>query len=149
MRTPARFLLTQKREEDAMKLNLRSGAIILALVGSTGLTVAQTTPGTSVSPGGPSASGVIDPKAGLQLTPQQRTLIFQSVSKEKDKVKSPPASTNASVGSELPASMELYTVPDAVTAEVPNTKLYKYTVVNNEVVLVDPTSMKVVEVIRQ
>jgi hypothetical protein len=125
-------------------MSLRHGAIMLAFLGSIGAAEAQLAPTTPAAPG-----AVIDPKAGLQLSPQQRSMIFQSVSREKDKVKLPPGQINASVGAELPASIELYTVPDPVAAEIPNAKLYKYTVVNGEVVLVDPTSMKVVEVIRQ
>jgi hypothetical protein len=125
-------------------MSLRHGAIMLVLLGSIGAAEAQLAPITPTTPG-----AVIDPKAGLQLSPQQRSMIFQSVSREKDKVKLPPGEINASVGAELPASLELYTVPDAVAAEIPNAKLYKYTVVNGQVVLVDPTSMKVVEVIRQ
>lgn len=127
-----------------MMVGLRHGAIVLLLLGMAGTASAQLAP---TGPG--AASTAIDPKAGLQLSPQQRSMIFQSVNKEKDKVKTPPGNINASVGAELPPSLELYTVPDAVTAEIPNTKLYKYTVVNGQVVLVDPTSMKVVEVIRQ
>jgi hypothetical protein len=133
--------------EDTMTSHFRHGAILLALLGSLGTAVAQTAP--AGNPPTAPVAGTIDPKAGLQLTPQQRAMIFQSVSKEKAKVKLPPGGISASAGAELPPSIELYTVPDDVAAEIPNAKLYKYTVVNDQVVLVDPTSMKVVEVIRR
>ena len=128
--------------------NFRRAAILLVLLGSVGTAVAQTAPGSAPTAPTP-APGTIDPKAGLQLTPQQRAMIFQSVSREKAKVKLPPGGVTASAGADLPPSIELYTLPDNVAAEIPNAKLYKYTVVNDQVVLVDPTSMKVVEVIRQ
>ena len=128
-------------------MSLRHGAIMLVLLGSIGAAEAQLAPNPPAAPG--AAGAVIDPKAGLQLSPQQRSMIFQSVTREKDKVKLPPGQINASIGAELPASIELYTVPDPVAAEIPNAKLYQYTIVSGQVVLVDPTSMKVVEVIRQ
>ena len=128
--------------------NFRRAAILLVLLGSVGTAVAQTAPGSAPTAPTP-APRAIDPKAGLQLTPQQRPMIFHSVSREKAKVKLPPGGVTASAGADLPPSIELYTLPDNVAAEIPNAKLYKYTVVNDQVVLVDPTSMKVVEVIRQ
>jgi hypothetical protein len=100
---------------------------LVLLLGSTGFAAAQST--------------------AVELTPEQRTTIYRSVVKEKVRTP-PPAGTHASVGAELPASIELYTLPDAV-ADVPAAKQYKYTVVDDQVVLVDPTSMKVVEVLRQ
>ena len=38
--------------------------------------------------------------------------------------------------------IELYTLPDDALAAVPAAKLYKYTVVENKVVVVDPTKMR-------
>jgi hypothetical protein len=43
--------------------------------------------------------------------------------------------------------IELYMLPDDAIANVPAAKLYKYTMVENKVVLVDPTKMRVVDVI--
>jgi hypothetical protein len=40
-------------------------------------------------------------------------------------------------------------LPANVVSEVPAAKMYKYTVSQNQVVLVDPTNMKVVEIIKQ
>jgi hypothetical protein len=60
-----------------------------------------------------------------------------------------PPNVSAQVGSELPASLELYTLPDATLAEIPAAKLYKYTMVNDRVVLVDPTTMRVVDILQE
>ena len=120
-----------------MTSHVGSAALVVALVAGAGLAMAQT-------------SGTTAPSAGLELTPQQRTAIYQIVSREKGKVRTPPPVTlRVSVGAELPASLELYTLPDDVGAEVPATKLYKYTVVQDQVVIVDPTTMKVIDVIHQ
>ena len=53
------------------------------------------------------------------------------------------------VGAQLPGSVELYMLPDAITAELPAAKQYKYTIWKDQVVLVDPTNLKVAEIIRQ
>jgi hypothetical protein len=43
--------------------------------------------------------------------------------------------------------IELYTLPDEIVADNPVAKLYKFTRVDEQVVLVDPTKMRVVAVI--
>ena len=45
------------------------------------------------------------------------------------------------IGGDLPASMELYDLPPNIAADIPATKLYKYTLVQNQVVIVDPTKI--------
>jgi hypothetical protein len=51
------------------------------------------------------------------------------------------------VGAEVPPMIELYLLPDDIQANNPVTKLYKYTKVDDQVVLVDPTNMRVIAVI--
>ncbi len=84
----------------------------------------------------------------IELTPQQRSKLYQTVIKEQVKTP-PPTDAQITVGAQLPGSVELYMVPDPVVAEMPVTKQYKYTIWKDQVVLVDPTNMKVVEIIRQ
>jgi hypothetical protein len=43
--------------------------------------------------------------------------------------------------------IELYTLPDDILANNPETKLYKFTNVDDQIVLVDPTRMRVIAVI--
>jgi hypothetical protein len=118
--------------EDLMKSLLASALLVLALDGASEIASAQT-----------GQTGDT-----LSLTPPQRTAIYQKVSREKEKVRT-PANIQVSVGVQLPASLELYVLPDDVGAEVPATKFYRYTIVQNQVVIVDPTTMKVVDIIRQ
>ena len=40
-------------------------------------------------------------------------------------------------------------LPDGVLAEVPAAKSVKYTVVDNQLILVDPTTMRVVDIIQK
>ena len=50
-------------------------------------------------------------------------------------------------GIEVPESVELYDVP--ATVEVPAVRRYRYTVIDNQVVLVDPRTRRIVEIIRE
>ena len=122
-----------------MRTTLVTGAVILTLSVTCDLAVAQS---AGVSSTGTAAS------SELNLTPQQRAEIYDSVTRRKLKVQA-PANLHIAVDGEVPPSMELYDFPDNIAIEVPATKLYKYTIVQNEVVLVDPTKMKVVDIIRR
>jgi len=106
---------------------------------------AQTT-----TPSGPGAAandaglgGAIEQK--LILSPAQRTAIYDQVSKDKSKVA--PKDFSPVIGGDVPPMIELYALPDDAIAGVPAAKLYKYTMVEGKVVLVDPTKMRVVDVI--
>jgi len=59
----------------------------------------------------------------------------------------PPADFRFSRGIEVPESVELYDVP--ATVEVPAVRRYRYTVIDNQVVLVDPRTRRIVEIIRE
>jgi hypothetical protein len=76
------------------------------------------------------------------LTDEQRQAIYRAL---KDR----PAGTvfNAEVGIELPADVDLHDMPDAVTAQVPQTKRYQYVVAGNRVLLVSPEFRVVVAAI--
>jgi Protein of unknown function (DUF1236) len=81
----------------------------------------------------------------LELTTAQRSAIYQAVSKDKAKVA--PSRFATAVGGEVPPMIELYMLPDDILATNPVTKFYKYTVVQDQVVLVDPTNMRAIAVI--
>jgi hypothetical protein len=76
------------------------------------------------------------------LTDEQRQAIYRAL---KDR----PAGTafNAEVGVKLPSSVALHDMPDAVTAQVPQTKGYQYAVADNRVLLVSPDLRVVVAAI--
>jgi len=81
----------------------------------------------------------------LELTPAQRSAIYQEVHGDRSKVA--PGRFVATIGAEVPPMIELYTLPDDILADNPATKLYKFTRVDDEIVLVDPIHMRVVDVI--
>jgi Protein of unknown function (DUF1236) len=81
----------------------------------------------------------------LELTPAQRSAIYQEVHKDTSKVA--PSRFAIHVGADVPPTIELYPLPDDIQANSPETKFYKFTGVDDEVVLVDPTKMRVIAVI--
>jgi len=116
-------------------------ALCGALVGAIDAAAQSTPPGPPGNDTG--VSGAIEQK--LILTPEQRTAIYEQVSKDKSKVA--PKDFSPVIGADVPPMIELYMLPDEAVAGVPAAKLYKYTMVEGKVVLVDPTNMRVVDVI--
>src|SRR5579862_9160524 len=81
----------------------------------------------------------------LELTAAQRSAIYAAVS--KDRSKTSPQRFPAVIGADVPPMINLYALPDDVVAGIPAAKLYECTMVEGKVVLVDPTSMRVVDTI--
>jgi hypothetical protein len=77
----------------------------------------------------------------LELTPAQRGAIYQEVHKDTSKVA--PSRFATRLGAEVPPTIELYPLPDDIQANSPEIKRYKFTGADDEVVLVDPTEMRV------
>ena len=131
-------------------MTIRRAISILGIAAMTGVAVAQTPPTTPGSqrdaitePGTPPA---LSPSLQFQLTNPQRATIANAVRRDGGK----PASRvgfATSVGAAVPPQIELYILPDAALAAVPDAKIVKYTMVQNQIVLVDPTTMRVVDVI--
>jgi predicted DNA-binding transcriptional regulator AlpA len=111
-------------------------AIVSALLASVGAVNAQTTVITHE----PVESRTVVTTEPLQLTPVQRQTIYRTIVRERV----PPARPSGEyrVGARLPESVQLYTLPHEV--EVPAIRAYKYMVVNNRVVLIDPATSEVV-----
>lgn len=108
-------------------------------------------PGSDTVPSTLSAKNAADDKlitaayTFKSLNDEQRRTIYQSL-----KDKAPGAAPNtADIGSELPASVELSTIPDDVAAKIPQTKGYQYTIANDKVLLVSPPTRIVVDSIGQ
>src|SRR4029077_11145606 len=80
--------------------------------------------------------------AVVQIAPKQRTMIKEYVIKEK--VKPVTISERISVGATLPANVQLEAVPSTWG---PSVSKFRYVYHNNNVVLVEPSSRKVVEII--
>ena len=121
--------------------------IAVALVGLAGQASAQLAAGVgNDSPSVDPRRGVIAPTAQLELTPEQKAAIFDAVRPADGRVKA-PGNVAVAVGAQVPPATELYFLPDNALATAPEAKAVKYTVAQNRVVLVDPTTMRVVDVI--
>ena len=81
----------------------------------------------------------------LELTAAQRNAIYAAVSKDRSKVS--PQRFPAVIGAEVPPMINLYALPDDIVAGIPAAKLYECTMVEDKVVVVDPTRMRVVDTI--
>ena len=118
--------------------------LLLALSGLVGVA------GPSMAPTLPRQPGRSRSERPLALTPTQRTAILNAVRQDGAKPGTTmPPDLPVSVGMQLPASIALKILPDAALAQVPAAKTVQYTVIKNQVVLVDPTNMRVVDIINQ
>jgi hypothetical protein len=113
-----------------------------ALVDVSGLATAQAPPSVSL--------GAADPTAPLRLTATEKTAILDAVRQDTAKPNpNAPLNSPVSIGVQLPPSIALRILPDAALAQAPAAKTVQYTVIENRVVLVDPTNMRVVDIINQ
>jgi len=83
----------------------------------------------------------------LALTHQQKSAILKAVSGDETKIAHVPIPE--AIGAQVPPSINLHALPDEAVDNNAAAKLYQFTVVNGNVIIVDPTKMQVVEVIRK
>ena len=81
------------------------------------------------------------------ISPDQETTIYRTITHEQIAVQPPPPEWSPSVGIEVPAQVQLYNMPS--TIDVPTVRSDRYTVVNGHVVLVDPSTRRVVRIIER
>jgi len=117
----------------------RHAAIVAAALAGATTASAQTTIITRE----PAESRTVVTTEPLELTPVQRRTIYRTIVRERVAPAEPTIEYR--VGARLPDSVRLYSVPQEVAVEVPAIRSYKYMVVNNRVVLVDPATSQVVE----
>lgn len=118
-----------------MKNALRYAIIAIALLASVGVASGQAgLPGTSSSQ--------------MKLTPAQRIAILEAVLQDGGRTAA-PTGFQPSVGGPVPPSVSLRALPSGATAQSPDLYGKKYTMVQNQVVLVDPGTMRVLDILRQ
>jgi hypothetical protein len=86
------------------------------------------------------------------LSPDQRTTVYRRVVRERDVVVPRARGSEVieyRVGTRVPREVELRTFDDDVYVEAPELRRYRYVHVNNQLVLVDPDTSEVVEVIQE
>lgn len=93
---------------------------------------------------GLSANGAV--RQDFALTAAQKRAIYDVVLQQR--VRPPAERLNAAVGAPVPPAIELLDLPDQAAASNPAAGLLKYAMVQGDIVLIDPVSMRVVDVIR-
>jgi hypothetical protein len=86
-------------------------------------------------------------KDSLSLTRSQQRTAWRDISKEAS-TQSAPASFKASVGATIPGDIALQSVPADVASRVSSLKPYDYALLHHQLLIVNPTDKKVVDVIR-
>lgn len=115
-------------------------AFVIAAAAAAGLMAAvpagaQTSVTTTTT--SPSTTG------SITIAPEKRTVIRQQLSTAKPVT----VKEKVSVGWTVPETVELQTVPDTIVSDIPSVKGYRYFVYNDDVVLVDPQTRKVVTIV--
>jgi hypothetical protein len=126
---------------------------LFAAWAATTAAAAQTSgsPGLPAPPSATTDLGTTAPRPGQRpdLSDEQRAKIVDAVRQNKNRVQTATAQFPPEVGADVPPAIELYTLPDDALIQVPIAKMFRFVVLDNKVVLVDPTTMRVVEVINQ
>jgi len=113
-------------------------------VATTVAAAAQTLPGTGGTPGANAPIASQGEASEIHLTPEQKTLIADSI-RQQGKPVTPPIAFEPKAGAMAPPSIELYPIPDSALDRAPEAKNLKYTMVKDQVVLIDPLTMRVVD----
>jgi len=102
----------------------------------------RATSGTSTSTG---TSTSVRQSSRVDLPPEKRRIIRETVLKEQSAPRC--QDIQVSVGSQVSTSVQFTPFPELVTREVPAVQSYQYCIKGNDIVLVDPSEHRVVEVI--
>ena len=113
--------------------------IVLATVAALGLVSAASAQSTSVT----TSKTTTETTGSISIAPEQRTIIRQKLATTKPVT----VKEKVTVGWTVPEDVELSAVPDTIVADLPSVKGYRYFVYNNDVVLVDPSTRKVVTIV--
>jgi hypothetical protein len=124
-------------------IRLFTAASLALLLGTAGAMAQSAGPDEAVAPNG----GLMQKHA---LTAGQKNAIYNAISRQKTRI--PAGRIAAAVGAPVPPSAELVDLPDQANDDAAGidrspTGILKYAVVENQVVVVDPVTMRVVDVI--
>jgi hypothetical protein len=119
-------------KEVVMRTQLRAGALTLAFLGSVGFALAQA----------PGQQGAQQEKLNLNQSKERSV----SEGLKGEQAQSSPG-YRGEVGSKPPESLQKKQVPGDVQAQVPETKGYFYIKLPDRIVLIDPDSQLVAEII--
>ena len=116
-----------------MHTQLCAGALSLALLGSASVAFGQTPP----------AGGSGQEK--FNLNQSQERMVSQGLQNEQSQPASP--SFQGEVGSKVPDSMNARQLPNEVTSQVPQTRTYLFVKLPDRILLIDPQTRTVAEIV--
>ncbi|HZR62755.1 MAG TPA: hypothetical protein VFA80_17560 [Xanthobacteraceae bacterium] len=128
------------------KLRLAGLVLLASLPGITSAAAQSFGPDEAVGPPGSVLQQTV-------LSPQQRRAIYEAVVRQGGQFAGPAIA--AMVGAPVPPSLLLQDLPDPVVgnadqmADDPNARVLKYAMVADDVVVIDPIVMRVVDVIHR
>jgi hypothetical protein len=114
-------------------------ATAAALIASVTAAAAQT---TVITREPAQTETVVTTTRPLQLTPVQRQTVYRTI--RETRVAPAQPTVTYRVGMRVPETTQLYQIPETVAVEVPAVRNYKYMMVNDRVVLIDPATSEVV-----
>jgi len=130
-----------------MKTQLIAAATAVALASSVGVASAAEQSSTMSKMSHPSAMHEMT-KPGLTLTAAQQKLAWKDVKRNATAQKAPTDFT-ARVGSTVPGDLTLRPIPTKLGRQVSMLKPYDYALLKHELLIVDPSNKKVVDVINR
>jgi Protein of unknown function (DUF1236) len=86
------------------------------------------------------------PPLALALSAAEMRLIYASVPKDGMRTE---LRIRLALGAEIPRSVQLFAFPDAVIAQVPQIASFRYIVVEDDVVIIDPVAFEIAKVISE
>lgn len=83
----------------------------------------------------------------LELSPDQRQVIFTSLTSQTHKSTAAPSTFGATVGAHVPDAVETEPLPATVVSLIPQLRGYDGAVVSEQVLIVEPKTRQIVDVI--
>ena len=115
-----------------MRTLIQASVFALAFLGSASFAVAQTAPGG------------VEQQEKLNLSQSKEGQITRGLNREQSQS---AADNGGQIGSKPPASLSTKPMPDDVTAEVPETKGYLFVKLPDRILLIDPDTGMVAEIV--
>jgi hypothetical protein len=100
-------------------------------------------------PGPQSASDAPHNVPDLALSPSQKQVIYESIRNQSAKKSAQPVGFRSAIGSLVTEVIEVSALPKTIVELMPKIENYGYAFVANQVLIVDPKSKVVVEVISE
>ena len=92
---------------------------------------------------GEGRSAVTAPRGRLHLTGEQRQLIRRDLTPEGSAIR-----TEVQLGERVPADISLLAMPTTVVSDIPILRPYSYFMTDEDIVLVEPDTREIIEIIR-